>query len=145
MIVPDANLLLYALDESSPHHARARVWFEKTLGGTETVGFAWLVVLAFLRLSTNPRVFEEPLDVIEALALVDSWLAQPNATVVEPTGRHTGLLRDLLEPLGSAANLTNDAHLAALAIEHGAELCSADADFGRFPGLRWRNPLLEGA
>lgn len=141
MKLPDVNLLLYAVDESSPRHAGARAWLEEALSGSETVAFTWTVLLAFVRLVTQPRVFESPLTAGEALELVDSWLAQPCATVVHPTSRHTAVLRDLLEPLGTAGNLTTDAHLAALAIEHGAELCSADADFSRFPGLRWANPL----
>lgn len=137
----DANLLLYAYDSSSPKHARARDWLETGLSGAETFAFAWVVLLAFLRLSTNPRVFVEPLGTIEALDLIDGWLAVPSCTIVDPTQRHTAVLRDLLEPLGTAANLTTDAHLAALAIEHGAELCSCDADFSRFAGLRWTDPL----
>jgi hypothetical protein len=137
----DANLLLYAVDESSPHHEAARAWVEDALSGSETVAFAWAVLLAFVRLRTNPRVFASPLDLDEALGLVDSWLAQPCATVVHPTDRHSALLRELLGPLGTAGNLTTDAHLAALAIEHGAELYSADADFSRFPRLPWVNPL----
>ena len=142
MKLVDANLLLYAVDEASPHHKRARVWLEDALSGAEPVGFAWSVLLAVLRLSTQPRIFQHPLDVDEAFGLVDGWLAQPSASVVHPTTRHSDILRALLEPLGTAGNLTTDAHLAALAIEHGAELCSADADFARFPGLRWSNPLL---
>ena len=141
MKLVDANLLLYAVDEASPHHERARVWLEDVLSGAEPVGFAWSVLLAVLRLSTQPRIFQHPLDVDEAFGLVDGWLAQPSASVVHPTTRHSDILRALLEPLGTAGNLTTDAHLAALAIEHGAELCSADADFARFPGLRWSNPL----
>lgn len=141
MRIPDANLLLYAVDAASPRHAAARRWLEDRLSGTETVGFAWVVLLAFLRLGTNPRVFRDPLSPREALDLIEEWLAQPCAAVVEPTDRHPAILRDLLEPLGTAGNLTTDAHLAALAIEHGAELCSSDADFSRFPGLRWTDPL----
>lgn len=141
MKIPDANLLLYAVDSASPRHAAARRWLEDRLSGTETVGFAWVVLLAFLRLGTNPRVFRDPLDPREALDLIEEWLAQPCAAVVEPTDRHPAILRELLEPLGTAGNLTTDAHLAALAIEHGAELCSCDADFSRFPGLRWTDPL----
>jgi uncharacterized protein len=137
----DANLLLYAVDESSHHHALAKSWLEERLSGVETFAFAWAVLLAFVRLATNPRVFDEPLPLPEALDLVDSWLAQPCATVVHPTDRHNSLLRELLAPLGTAGNLTSDAHLAALTIEHGAELCSADADFSRFPRLQWVNPL----
>jgi len=139
----DANLLLYAVDESSPHHARAKPWLERQLSGSETFAFAWAVLLAFVRLATNPRVFADPLTAQEALDLVDSWLEQPSATVVHPTDRHSSLLRELLAPLGTAGNLASDAHLAALSIEHGAELCSVDSDFARFPRVRWINPLAE--
>lgn len=141
MKLPDVNLLLYALDETSPHYGRARPWLEGSLSGTEPVGFAWTVLLAFLRLSTRALVFAAPLGADEAFDVVEGWLAQPNAIVVEPTERHLAVLRGLVEPLGTAGNITTDAHLAALAIEHGAELCSADADFQRFSGLRWVNPL----
>jgi len=138
----DANLLLYAVDEASPQHGVAKPWLEEQLSGSETLAFAWAVLLAFVRLATNPRVFEAPLALDDALDLVDSWLEQPNATVLHPTDRHSRLLRELLAPLGTAANLTSDAHLAALSIEHGAELCSGDADFARFPRVRWLNPLV---
>jgi uncharacterized protein len=141
--VVDANLLLYAVDDSSPHHAAAKRWLERQLSGAETFAFAWTVLLAFVRLTTNPRVFDTPLTGEEALDLVDSWLEQPNTTVIHPTDRHSRLLRELLAPLGTAANLVADAHLAALSIEHGAELCSADRDFERFPRVRWLNPLAE--
>lgn len=141
MKLTDVNLLLYALDASAPRHRAARRWLEERLSGTETFAFAWAVLLAFLRLSTNPRVFERPLEPTEAFDIIDGWLGQPCATVVHPTDRHPAVLRELLEPLGTAGNLTADAHLAALAIEHGAELCSSDADFSRFPGLRWIDPL----
>jgi hypothetical protein len=139
----DANLLLYAVDEASPHHIVAKQWLERQLSGSETFAFAWAVLLAFVRLATNPRVFAAPLTVEEALDLVDSWLEQPSATVVHPTDRHSPLLRELLAPLGTAGNLASDAHLAALSIEHGAELCSGDSDFARFPRVRWLNPLAE--
>ena len=141
MKLVDTNLLLYAVDESSPHHRAAKPWLERQLSGPETFAFAWAVLLAFVRLVTNPRVFEVTLTAEEALDLVDSWLEQPTVTVVHPTDRHTRLLRELLAPLGTAGNLASDAHLAALSIEHGAELCSADSDFARFPGVRWLNPL----
>jgi uncharacterized protein len=139
--LPDVNLLIYAVDESSPHHVRARSWLEQTLSGTETVGFAWLALLGFIRISTNPVAFGHPLPPAKAFEFISSWLGQPVAAVVHPTERHAGLLQKLLEPLGTAANLTSDAHLAALAIEHGAELCSCDSDFSRFEGLRWGDPL----
>jgi len=140
--LPDVNLLLYAYDASSANHVRAKDWLEAQLSGVEAFAFAWVVVLAFVRLVTSPRVFDSPLGVDEALDIVDSWLAAPCATVVHPGARHAVLLRQLLEPLGTGGNLTTDAHLAALALEHDAELCSADADFSRFPGLRWSNPLV---
>lgn len=141
MTLSDVNLLIYAYDTSSPHHERARSWLEARLSGVETVGFAWATLLAFVRLVTNPRVFESPFRIDEALDVVDAWLGAPCATVLHPGPRHAVLLRQLLEPLGTAGNLTTDAHLAALALEHDATLYSADADFRRFPGLRWSNPL----
>lgn len=141
MKLVDLNLLLYAIDEEAPSHEKARSWLEATLSGTESVGFAWAVLLGFVRISTNPVILERPLSGTEAIDYVDGWLAQPVATVVHPTERHAAHLRELLEPLGTAGNLTSDAHLAALAIEHGAELCSRDADFSRFAGLRWSDPL----
>lgn len=143
MKLVDVNVLLYAVDESSPHHALAKPWLERQLSGSETFAFAWAVLLAFVRLATNPRVFADPLTAQEALDLVDSWVEQPSATVVHPTERHSSLLRELLAPLGTAGNLASDAHLAALSIEHGAELCSIDSDFARFPRVRWTNPLAE--
>jgi toxin-antitoxin system PIN domain toxin len=139
--ITDMNVPLYAVDVPSPKHNAARHWLEAQLSGTETFAFAWMVLLAFLRLSTNPRVFDAPLGPAEAFDLVDGWLAQPCATVVHPTERHAAILRKLLEPLGTAGNLTTDAHLAALAIEHGADLCSSDSDFSRFTGVRWLDPL----
>lgn len=137
----DVNLLLYAVDEGAPEHDRARRWLEDLLSGTETVALPWVVLLAFVRLSTRAAVFSAPLDVDEALDVVDGWLALPNVVVVHPGPRHAALLRELLGPLGTAGNLTTDAHLAALARESGATLCSRDADFSRFPDVRWVDPL----
>jgi toxin-antitoxin system PIN domain toxin len=139
--VPDLNLLIYAVDETAAAHTQTLSWWNAALSGTETVGLAWAVLLGFVRLTTNPRVVQAALTPGDALDYVDRWLARDVTTVVEPTARHTSVLRDLLEPTGTAANLVADAHLAALAIEHGATLCSADRDFGRFPGLAWVNPL----
>jgi toxin-antitoxin system PIN domain toxin len=139
--LPDVNLLLYAYDSRSPRHAPARQWLEQVLSGAETVGLAWNVLLAFIRLSTRSAVVEHPYEVTEAIGLVESWIAQPCATVVDPTERHASVLRELLAPLGAGGNLSSDAHLAALAIEHGATLCSCDTDFSRFAGLRWADPL----
>ncbi len=143
MKLPDVNLLLYAYDSRSARHAPAREWLQQTLSGAETVAMTWIVLLAFIRLSTRAAVVERPLGVDAAIGLVESWLAQPCVTVVHPTERHAALLRQLLLPLGTAGNLTSDAHLAALAIEHGAQLCSCDSDFSRFSGLRWVDPLRE--
>ena len=141
MKLPDVNLLLYAANESSPRHVPAHRWVQDTLSGSETVAFAWSVLLGFLRLSTRAAIFERPLETDRALDLIDGWLDQPCATIVNPTERHAAVLRELLDPLGTAGNLTTDAHLAALAIEHGALLCSSDTDFARFTGLRWEDPL----
>jgi len=139
--LPDVNLLLYAVDAEAPRHAKAREWLEGALSGTEEVGFAWAVLLGFLRISTNPAAFEEPLDAAQAFALVEEWLARPNTGTLVAGPGHVTLMRELLQPLGIAGNLTSDAHLAALAIEHGAELCSSDTDFARFEGLRWTDPI----
>ena len=141
MKLVDANLLLYATDTRSPRHAAARSWLERQLSGDETIALAWVVLLAFLRLSTHPHVFARPLAVERAFDVVGRWLEQPCVVVVHPGDRHATVMRHLLGRLGTAGNLVNDAHLAALAIEHGAELNSCDSDFARFPGLRWINPL----
>lgn len=141
MILLDANLLIYAVNEDSPSHRKAKLWLESALHGRQTVGFSWHVLLAFLRLTTRPGLFRNPLGVDTAFELVEAWLEQPSVTVVHPGPRHAGILRELLLPLGTGGNLTSDAHLAALAIEHGAELCSSDADFARFHGVNWTNPL----
>ena len=141
MKLVDVNLLLYAVDETSHQHDRARAWLEALLSSTETVALTWLVLLAFVRLSTRSAVFATPMTADEALDIVDGWLAQPAVVLVHPTDRHMAILRRLLGSVGTAGNLTTDAHLAALAIEHGAVLCSADADFSRFAGLTWQNPL----
>lgn len=144
MIVPDLNLLLYAVHRESPDHERARAWLDALLTGDEPVGLAWSVVLGFVRLTTSARVFEQPWDIRDASALVDAWLAQPTVTLLAPTPRHWPLLRELLVAAGRRANLTTDAHLAALCIERGATLHSADSDFSRFRALRWVNPLAVG-
>lgn len=137
----DLNILIYAIDESSPRHQAARDWLNETLSGSATVAFSWHVLIGFIRLTTRAAIFERPLAVDEAFDIVDGWLGQPCVTVVHPTERHAAVLRSLLTPLGTAGNLTSDAHLAALSIEHGAELCSTDGDFRRFAGVRWVDPL----
>jgi uncharacterized protein len=139
--LPDLNLFLYAANEQSPRHRAALAWVEDTLSGAETVGLAWATLLGFVRVSTHPAFMERPLAPEAALDLLDSWLEQPCVTIVHPTHRHAAVLRELLLPLGTAGNLTSDGHLAAIAIEHGATLCSCDTDFSRFSGLRWEDPL----
>src|SRR5579863_1618476 len=141
MIVPDVNLLIYAVDRGAPLHRQARRWLEERISGSETIGLPWNVLLAFLRITTRQGPLRHPLSRDQAFDLVESWLDQPSVVVLHPGPRHARLLRDLLEPLGTGGNLTSEAHLAAIAIEHGAELCSSDTDFMRFQGLRWRNPL----
>ncbi len=140
MKVVDANVLLYAVNERSAEHVVARRWLDGALAGSESVGFAWIVVLAFVRLATHPSVFPRPLSPEDAISAVHDWLAQPAAVVIEPPPRHIALLAGLLRSTGTAANLVNDAHLAALATEHGASIVSFDADFGRFDGLAWSRP-----
>ena len=141
MILVDVNLLIYAVNEDSPDHRKARSWLEAAVSGNETVGLPWIVLLAFLRLTTRAGLFQKPLSVDAAFDLVDAWLQQPSVTIPEPAARHLQTMRDLISPLGTGGNLTSDAHLAALAMEHGAEFCSTDNDFARFRRLRWRNPL----
>jgi toxin-antitoxin system PIN domain toxin len=138
--LPDANVLLYALDDTSARHAGAKAWLDETLSGSEEVGFAWVVLLAVLRLTTKPSVFARPLRTAEAFDIIDDWLAQPCALVLNPTVRHVALMRGFLMAAGTAGNLTTDAHLAALSVEYGAEICSYDADFSRFPGVQLTSP-----
>ena len=141
MKVVDLNLLLYAVNRDSEKHAAAKAWLEDTLSAVERVALPWVVLLGFIRVVTHPQVLRRPLKADEALAVVDSWLAQPQVIPLYPGEEHWRILRSLLADAGTAGNLTTDAHLAALAIEHGAELCSTDGDFARFSRLRWVNPL----
>lgn len=141
MKVVDLNLLLYAIDDSAPRHVIACAWLEDALSGTESVGMPWVVLLGFVRLSTRAAVFSAPLTAEEAISVVDGWLALETVTVPTPGTRHSALLRELLSEAGTAGNLVSDAHLAALTIEHAGELYSCDADFSRFSGLRWIDPL----
>ncbi|MDP9342556.1 MAG: type II toxin-antitoxin system VapC family toxin [Actinomycetota bacterium] len=141
MILIDANILLYAYDASSPQHKRARVWLEQALSGEDDVRIALLSLLAFLRISTNPAVFERPLQPEDAIEIVRSWLAQPGVGVAEPSGRHWTVLAGLAQAGRARGPLLMDAHLAALAMEHGSMLCTTDRDFARFPQLRFRDPL----
>jgi len=141
VILVDANLLIYAVNRDAPRHAAARRWWERLLSGTTEVGLAWIAILAFLRITTHPRIMERPLAPEAALSYLDGWLAQPYVRMVSPGPGHWSILRALLRGAGTAGNLTSDAHLAALALEHGAELHSADHDFRRFPGLLHVDPL----
>lgn len=141
MILPDVNLLLYAEDVHSPMHQHARGWWRAQLSGTDTVCLCWPVLGAFIRLATNRRVFLETLTLNQACARVHEWLQRPQVRIVQATQQHWSIFREQLEAAQCIGNLVTDAHLAALAIEHGCELCSTDADFARFPRLKWRNPL----
>jgi hypothetical protein len=141
VIVPDVNLLVHAHNTDSPAHAAARRWWEDLLNGTQPVGLAWVATLGFVRIATHRQILSRPMPVAEACDRVREWLARPYVAVLEPGERHAEILFGLLETLGTGGNLTTDAHLAALAMEHQAELHSTDADFGRFTGLRWRNPI----
>jgi toxin-antitoxin system PIN domain toxin len=143
VILVDANLLLYAYHPRAEQHEASQAWLEATLSGPELVRFAWLTLWAFLRIGTNPRVFERPLSTSEAEALVSSWLAQPTAGIIEPGERHWDILRRLIREGQTRGPLVMDAVIAAIAIEHGATLCTTDRDFSRFPGLKWTNPLVE--
>ena len=141
MIVPDINLLVHAYNSESPVHRPARAWWEGLLNGDRPVGLAWVTLLGFIRIATHRAILARPLPAGAACGHVRAWLARPCAMVLPAGDRHAEILFGLLEHLGTAGNLTTDAHLAALCIEHQAELHSTDADFVRFPGLRWKNPL----
>src|SRR5258707_641693 len=135
MILVDANLLIYAIDQESVHHAKAHAWVEQILSETTPVGIAWIVVLAFLRITTLKRLTRNALSPERAIAYVDSWLAMPHVSLILPGEQHWPILRNLLQVSGTSGNLTSDAHLAALAIEHGYTVFSADSDFQRFAGV----------
>jgi len=141
MILVDANLLLYAKVDDFPQHEAARAWLDERLNDVVGLGLPWQSLLAFVRLTSNPRIFQRPLPASDAWLQVEEWLSCRNVWIPEPTKRHGEILRSLLPAVGNRSNLIPDAHLAALAMEYGLILCSSDADFGRFAGLRWRNPL----
>ena len=140
MKLPDANVLLYAVNEDARHHDEARRWLDDALSGQATVGFSWIVLLAFVRLSTKVGLFPSPLGLDEAMARVHAWLDAAPAGVLEPTVDHARIVHDLLQPLGVGGNLVNDAHLAALAVEHRGTIVSYDHDFARFEGVTWHLP-----
>ena len=140
MKLVDANVLLYAVDSRSVQHDTARSWLDAALTGQETVLLPWVCLLAFVRLSTHPRIFERPLSIGQALDVVDLWLAQRSVIVPEPDSRHSQRLREFLSALGRGGNIVNDAHLAALAVQYGARVVTFDNDFGRFTGVAWEVP-----
>lgn len=140
MRLVDANVLLYAVNSDADAHERSRRWLDAGLSGEDTVAFAWIAPLAFVRLSTKEGLFPTPLSMQGAMDRVDAWLAAPSAVVLEPTIEHSRVLRSLLTPLTTAGNLVNDAHLASLAVEHKCEIVSFSLDFSRFTGVRWREP-----
>jgi toxin-antitoxin system PIN domain toxin len=141
MILVDANLLIYAYAREMLQHDTAREWLDRQINILPRVGLPWPSLLAFVRLLSNPRIFERPVSVASAWEQVEKWLAAPAVWIPGPTARHAAILGPLLRENVSRANLVQDAHLAALAIEHGLTLCSTDGDFARFPGLTWENPL----
>lgn len=140
-MIVDANVLLYAEDESSPHHEPARRWLTEALNGPVRIGLPWPSLLAFLRIRTHPRAYEHPLDPVEAWSRITDWIGAPAAWIPTPTARHAEILGELVATHRPRAALVPDVHLAALALEHGVGVCSADTDFARFPNLHWVNPL----
>jgi uncharacterized protein len=136
----DANVLLYAVNTDADHHERSRRWIDDALSGGDTVAFAWIALLAFVRLATKGGLFPSPLTVDGAMDRVDAWVAAAPAVVVEPTSDHASIVRRLLRETGVGGNLVNDAHLAALAVEHRCTIVSFDNDFGRFSGVDWTSP-----
>jgi toxin-antitoxin system PIN domain toxin len=141
VIVPDVNVLLYATISGFPHHERARDWLEGVLNGTDLVGLTAPALFGYIRISTNGRVLQSPMTVADAVGRVSGWLAQPNVRFIVPGPRYLAIAFDLLEAMGTAANLTTHVQLATHAIEQDAELYSNDSDFGRFADLRWVDPL----
>ena len=141
MILVDANLLVYAKVSSMPQHAKAHAWLTQTLGGAGRVGLPWESLLAFARLTTNPRVFDRPLTGTDAWSQVEAWLQLPNVWTPMAGPRHASMMANLIAQTNASGSLIPDAHLAALAIDNGLELMSSDSDFAKFPGLKWRDPL----
>jgi toxin-antitoxin system PIN domain toxin len=141
VIIPDINLLIYAHNQADPQHTIAKDWWESGINGSEPIGLPWIVMGGFIRLMTHPRVLENPMPITDATACVRRWLDQASVIVLEPGKNFPIIFFNFLENLGSAGNLTTDAHIAALAVEKQAEVHSCDTDFARFDGLRWINPI----
>ena len=141
MIIPDTNLLVYAHNREDPHHNRALSWWHGLVNGSEELGVDWSILTGFVRIVTLPSVLIDPLSALDAVAIVERWLQHPHIVVVEPQQSHLSVMTELLIAAGRGGNLVPDAHIAALAIEHDAEVHTNDRDFARFPGLRWSNPL----
>ena len=141
MICPDVNLLLYAVFRSFPQHFEAKAWWDGVLSGIDPVRLGHVVVLGFLRISTNSRVFSTPLTMTQAVQVVEGWLDQPNVELLAPADTHWSNLKLMLSDGKAGSNLTTDAHIAALAADYGLTIYSNDTDFGRFSGVQYRNPL----
>jgi hypothetical protein len=143
VILVDANLLIYALNKDLPQHKPARTWWEEALSGSGSVGLPWVSLMAFMRICTSPRIFDSPLSPERTIGFVDEWLSRQNVRMVTPGVGHWAILKNLIRQAGTAGNLTTDAHIAALALEHGCTICSADNDFKRFSGVTHINPLAD--
>lgn len=141
MILIDVNLLLYASNAADQRHEAARTWLDAQMNGTARVGLPWQSAIGFARIATNPRAFPRAITMAAAWQQIEFWLSRRNVWIPVPGPHHQAILGELLRNLGGGSNLISDAHLAALAIEHGLKLCSCDGDFARFRGLRWENPL----
>jgi toxin-antitoxin system PIN domain toxin len=141
MILVDANILLYAENSLAENHEAARNWWNAQLSGAEPVGLCWSVLVAFIRIGTNPRLHQSPLTLKDAIGRAQSWLDQPCVRILEPTEAHWEIFQKVLREGNAVANLVTDAHLAALAVEHNCTLYSTDLDFARFRSLKWKNPL----
>ena len=141
MILPDVNVLIHAHNTDSPRHEVAREWWDRALAGPEGIGLAWVTILGFIRIATHRGILRNPMSPTDACSRIEEWLALPQVHIPLPAEGHFARLRSQLEQLGTAGNLTTDAHLATLAMERGYTLCTTDTDFVRFPGLKWADPL----
>lgn len=141
MIIPDLNLLIYAYDERAPQHPKAHIWWADLLQDDEPVGIPWTVLTGFVRLAIRPGILAQPLTGVEALQEIQHWLARPQVSAINPTDRHPEILASLLQAVGDGHNTVTDAHIAAMAMEHGAVVHSNDGIYALFPGVRWHNPV----